>query len=170
MHTLHTHTYTPSVSSFTIAAGHRLWELNFYPLCPFPPTCVCSLLPASVFAAVSLPFLFSLSPALSQPLFFSLCHFSCAFLCHYSAHVSRLKRRLLLLACVLYACMCVCVCARPCAWVCAQVFVCACFVKCFGSKFNLLFYFKVSNSVCTELRGRWTEKEDSCYMKDCHRL
>lgn len=109
MLTLHTHTDTYSISSFTIAAGHRLWELNFYPLCPFPPTCVCSLLPASVFAAVSLPFLFSLSPALSQPLFFSLCHFSCAFLCHYSAHVSRLKRRLLLLACVLSACVCVCV-------------------------------------------------------------
>lgn len=103
-------TNTCSVWCFLFSNSQRsdwLCKLTLYPFWSFPPTSVCSFLPASLCATISilLLYLFFLhSLSLSQPSFPFLCHFPSTSPCHYSAHMSRLKRRPLLPACVISFC------------------------------------------------------------------
>lgn len=121
----------------------------------FPPTSVCSLLPASLCATISLLLLyifFLLSLSLSQSLFPFLCHFSSASPCHYSAHMSRLKRQPLLPACAISLCggawfdtnfVSVHVSIRSCLW------VCVCSISALSQSSFLL---SEKNCACKELR------------------
>lgn len=96
----------------------------------FPPTSVCSLLPASLSATILLLFViyifYSHYLCLSLSFLF-LCHFLSASSCHYSAHMSRLKRQPLLPACVICFCG---GCHFDTNFVSAHVRICTCLYVC----------------------------------------